>query len=171
MPPSATAPKSVPSNIPKPTASVTPAPQPKPAEKWTTPATPKPADKYINTPQPKPSKSKEGCFGPNGIKPEMIIRKDPSKTDKKPESKPKPDGQTANGQPTDKYGNKLGPSGRPMVHNVDYPTRNRAKDGAKNVSPGGTPVEHSNPVKGKPHFHPGDKDGNKKPGSAHHNYP
>lgn len=79
MPPSM--PRSVPS-IPKPTTIVTPIPAPKPADKWTTPATPKPADKYINTPPPKPAKPREGCFGPNGIKPEMIIRKDPPKTDK-----------------------------------------------------------------------------------------
>lgn len=67
-----TIPRSAPS-IPKPVA-VAPV-LPKPADKWTTPATPKPADKYINTPPPKPPKPKEGCFGPNGIKPEMIVHK------------------------------------------------------------------------------------------------
>jgi hypothetical protein len=35
----------------------------------------------------------------------------------------------------------------------------------------GAPVQHPSPARGKPHFHPGDEDGNKIPGSPHHTYP
>ena len=77
-------------------------------------------------------------------------------------------GVTAGGQATNQYGEKLGPSGEPQVNQTDSNTR----EDANNRSNQGTgTVEHSNPTTGKPHFHPADAQGNKKPGSTHHNYP
>jgi RHS repeat-associated protein len=79
-------------------------------------------------------------------------------------------GQTAGGRATDEHGNVLGPSGEPAIHQVDHSTRKRAKDAARNEGQG-APVQHPSPQRGEPHFHPADRDGNKKPGSTHHNYP
>jgi hypothetical protein len=79
-------------------------------------------------------------------------------------------GQTAGGRATDEHGNVLGPSGKPAVHEVDYSTRKRAKDAARNEGKG-APVNHPTPAKGKPHFHPTAEDGTKVPASTHHNYP
>lgn len=124
MPPAM--PRSVPSNIPKPTTIVTPAPQPKPADKWTTPATPKPADKYINnpgaqkpplvivTPIPKPPKPKEGCFGPNGVKPNLVLHKQPPKPDKPKTGNP----SETKPKPTDKADDVIGGKGKrsPSYH-------------------------------------------------------
>jgi RHS repeat-associated protein len=78
-------------------------------------------------------------------------------------------GVTAGGQATDKYGNKLGPSGEPQVNK----TRSNTREGARNkaLSEGSGAVEHRNPKRGNPHFHPTDNEGNKKPSSTHHEYP
>jgi hypothetical protein len=78
-------------------------------------------------------------------------------------------GQTAAGHPTDVHGNKLGPSGKPQVDVVNHPTQKRAKDAAR-AEGQGAPVKHTNPKKGGDHYHPTDKDGNKKPNSTHHEY-
>ena len=78
-------------------------------------------------------------------------------------------GVNSGGQATDEHGNKLGPSGRPMVHETKSKTREDARN--KALSEGSGAVEHSNPKAGKPHFHPTDAEGNKKPTSTHHNYP
>jgi RHS repeat-associated protein len=77
--------------------------------------------------------------------------------------------QTASGNPTDKHGNKLGPSGKPQVNTVKHPSQKKAKDAARKEGKG-APVKHPNPKKGKSHYHPTDKDGNKKPTSTHHEY-
>jgi RHS repeat-associated protein len=79
-------------------------------------------------------------------------------------------GVTAGGQAANEHGEKLGPSGKPMVHDADMPSKKAAKDAARNAGQG-TPVQHPSPRKGKPHFHPSDSDGKKKPGSTHYNYP
>ena len=79
-------------------------------------------------------------------------------------------GVTAGGQATDKYGNKLGPSGKPQVNEVEHSTRKGAADAARAEGPG-KPVEHASPQTGKPHFHPADRESRKKPCSTHHNYP
>ena len=63
----------------------------------------------------------------------------------------------------------VGPSGKPKRHNVDHPTRKRAKDAAQNDGQG-PPMHHPKPNVGKPPFHPTDAKGNKIPG-VHHNYP
>jgi RHS repeat-associated protein len=78
-------------------------------------------------------------------------------------------GVTAGGQATDEHGNKLGGSGKPQVHETESNTREGAKNKALNEGSGA--VEHTNPKVGKPHFHPSDAEGNKKPTSVHHNYP
>ncbi len=78
-------------------------------------------------------------------------------------------GVTAGGQATDEHGNKLGPSRKPQVNKTQSSSRKGADDKAK--SEGSGSVEHSNPKVGKPHFHPTDADGNKKPTSTHHEYP
>ena len=78
-------------------------------------------------------------------------------------------GTTAGGQATDAYGNKLGPSGKPMVHETESTTREAARN--KALSEGAGAANHSNPARGRPHFHPADANGAKKPNSTHHNYP
>ena len=78
-------------------------------------------------------------------------------------------GQTASGHPTDEYGNKLGPSGEPMVHGQKHSTRKGAKDAARQEGKS-TPVNHPTPVEGDRHYHPTDQSGSKMPGSTHHEY-
>ena len=78
-------------------------------------------------------------------------------------------GVSAGGQATDEHGNKLGPSGKPQVNETESNTREGARNRALDEGSGAT--EHANPSKGKPHFHPTDGDGDKKPTSTHHNYP
>ncbi len=82
----------------------------------------------------------------------------------------KPDHQTSSGQATDKHGNKLGPSGKPQINKVTHSTQKSAKDAAR-AEGKGKPVKHPSPQKGKQHYHPTDKSGNKKPTSTHHEYP
>ena len=78
-------------------------------------------------------------------------------------------GVTSGGQATDKEGNKLGPSGRPQINETHSNTREGAGNRALNEGSG--KVEHPNPKRGQPHFHPTDNKGKKKHGSTHHNYP
>jgi hypothetical protein len=78
-------------------------------------------------------------------------------------------GQTSSGQATDEHGNKLGPSGKPMRHNVDHSSKKAAKDAARDAGDG-PPIHHPSPKVGKPHYHSTDRAGDKKPG-VHHNYP
>jgi RHS repeat-associated protein len=78
-------------------------------------------------------------------------------------------GVTAGGQATDEHGNKQGPSGKPQVNETNSNTREAANNKAK--SQGARTVEHRTPKRGKPHFHSADKQGKKKPGSTHHNFP
>jgi len=78
-------------------------------------------------------------------------------------------GVSAGGQATDEYGRKRGPSGKPQINETDSNTREGA--GNRSLDEGSGKVEHANPARGKPHFHPTDAQGNKKPGSTHHNYP
>jgi RHS repeat-associated protein len=78
-------------------------------------------------------------------------------------------GVSAGGQATDKQGNKLGPSRKPQVNETNSNTREGAGNRALNEGSG--KVEHPNPKRGEPHFHPTDNKGKKKPGSTHHNYP
>jgi RHS repeat-associated protein len=77
-------------------------------------------------------------------------------------------GVSAGGQATDQHGNKLGPSGEPMVHNNSSTTREAARN--KTLNQGSRAVEHRNPRRGESHFHPADGEGKKKPSSAHYNY-
>ncbi len=66
---------------------------------------------------------------------------------------------------------QIGGSGRPRYHNVNSPNRSRAQDKAQTASARGqSPMEHSNPKVGNPHFHAVDAKGNKIPG-VHFNYP
>jgi len=79
-------------------------------------------------------------------------------------------GVTAGGQATDKYGNKVGASGKPQVNEVDHSGKKGAKDAARNEGKG-KPEQHASPKKGDPHYHPTDENGEKQPTSTHHNYP
>src|SRR5579862_3325188 len=78
-------------------------------------------------------------------------------------------GVTAGGQATDVHGNKLGPSGDTQVDRTKSNTRERARNRA--LGEGSGAVEHTNPTVGRPHWHPSDAQGNKKPASPHHEYP
>ena len=65
----------------------------------------------------------------------------------------------------------VGGSGLPKIHCPRMSTRKQAKDAArasKRAKKGSPPVEHTNPDKGGPHFHP---PGDVKPGSPHYEYP
>jgi hypothetical protein len=79
-------------------------------------------------------------------------------------------GVTAGGQATNKYGDKLGPSGEVQVNQARHSTEKGAKDAARQEG-AGAPEKHVNPTKGGPHYHPTDKQGKKIPSSTHHNYP
>ncbi|MCC7292499.1 MAG: hypothetical protein IT449_10615 [Phycisphaerales bacterium] len=63
-----------------------------------------------------------------------------------------------------------GPSGKPKRHWPRFPSRSRAEDAAREVGKGNPPIEHPNPTKGPPHFHPARPDGTKVPG-PHFEYP
>ena len=78
-------------------------------------------------------------------------------------------GVTAGGQATDAHGNKLGPSGETQIDRTRSNTRESARNRA--LDEGSGAVEHSNPKVGRGHWHPTDSEGNKKPSSAHHEYP
>jgi len=77
-------------------------------------------------------------------------------------------GVSAGGQATDEHGNKKGPSGDTQVNRTLSNTREGANNRARNQ--GSRTTEHRNPRQGKPHFHPADKQGKKKPSSTHHEY-
>jgi RHS repeat-associated protein len=79
-------------------------------------------------------------------------------------------GTTASGQATDAHGNKIGPSGKPQVNQVNHSTEKAAKDAAR-AEGKGAPVKHPSPTKEKPHYHPTDRKGEKIPCSTHHNCP
>ena len=78
-------------------------------------------------------------------------------------------GVTAGGQATDRYGNKIGPSGKPQINKTKSTTREGARNRALNEGSGA--VEHRTPKQGGPHFHPTDNEGNKVSTSTHHEYP
>jgi RHS repeat-associated protein len=77
-------------------------------------------------------------------------------------------GVSSSGHPTDQHGNKLGPSGKPMVNTTRSTTREAARNRA--LREGSRTVEHRNPKRGEGHFHPADFAGKKKPVSTHHEY-
>lgn len=88
------------------------------------------------------------------------------------------------GQKVDpKTGQKIGPSGKPMVHTVKHATKKEAKDAARQGGKG-TPVKHTKDKKGGKHYHHGDgKQGKgkgtkdygsragKRSDNVHHEYP
>lgn len=78
-------------------------------------------------------------------------------------------GQTSAGRPTDQHGRPLGPSGKPMIHQKNFPTMKAARDAARNAG-NGAPMKHPSPRRGEPHFHP-TSNGKKIPDGTHYNYP
>ena len=78
-------------------------------------------------------------------------------------------GVTSNGQATDEHGNKLTGAKKPQV-NESGPSNTREAARNKALDKGAGAVEHSNPRRGDPHFHPTDKQGEKKPSSTHFTY-
>jgi RHS repeat-associated protein len=78
-------------------------------------------------------------------------------------------GQSSSGHPTDQHGNKLGPSGKPMIHQINHSSRKKARDAARNAGDG-RPMQHPSPRRGEPHFHATKKNKKVKDGT-HHNYP
>lgn len=102
--------------------------------------------------------SNSGSSGSSSAKP-------PEPSGPKAEEAP---GVSAGGQATDKYGNKLRPSGKAQVNTTKSNTREGARNKALNQGSGA--VEHRNPTRGERHFHPTDNKGKKKPRSTHHEY-
>ncbi len=80
------------------------------------------------------------------------------------------EGVTAEGQATDKFGKKRGPSGKPEIHKVKHSSKKAAKDVVWKEGKG-TPIKPSSPKKGKRHYYSSDAKGKKNPGSSHHEYP
>jgi hypothetical protein len=77
-------------------------------------------------------------------------------------------GVTAGGQATNEHGQKLGPSGKPQVNNVENTTKERASNAANK---GSGVVSDPNPTRGEPHFHTKRGTGKKKRDGTHYNYP
>lgn len=71
-------------------------------------------------------------------------------------------GQTSAGRPTDQGGRPLGPSGKPMIHQVNPGTKKAAKDAARNAGQGAA-MKHPSPQRGQRHYHPTDKKGKEDP--------
>jgi len=66
---------------------------------------------------------------------------------------------------------KVGPSGKPKINTVDHPSRKRAKDAARRDGQG-KPINRPSDIGQPPHYHPTNKNGQKKgKQSPHHNYP
>ena len=84
------------------------------------------------------------------------------------QSNQQPPGQTSAGRPTDQHGRPLGPSGKPMIHQVNKGTDKRAKDAARNAGQG-APMKHASPRRGKRHWHPTDRKGKKIRDGSHYN--
>ena len=82
---------------------------------------------------------------------------------------PSSSGQTSAGRPTDQGGRPLGPSGKPMIHQKNFPTKKAAKDAARNAG-NGAPMKHPSPRRGDQHFHP-TRNGKKIADGTHYNYP
>lgn len=78
-------------------------------------------------------------------------------------------GVTAGGQATNEHGQKIAPSGKPQVNEVNRNTR----EGAKNAANRGSGTIHDqNPKNGdRSHFHPARGDGSKVRDGSHYYYP
>ncbi len=64
----------------------------------------------------------------------------------------------------------VGPSGRPKIIIIKYPSKGAAKEGARNAGQG--EPAHDTAKNGRPgHFHPVDKDGKRLNDGSHHTYP
>ena len=79
-------------------------------------------------------------------------------------------GATSSGRPINSKGQRIGPSGKTMVHQKNFPTRKAGKDAARNAGKG-PPMQHKSPKRGGPHFHPVDAKGKKIEEGVHYNYP
>jgi RHS repeat-associated protein len=77
-------------------------------------------------------------------------------------------GVTAGGQATNNHGQKLAPSGRPQVNNVNKNTREKARNAANKGS--GT-IHDRKTRRGRSHFHTKRGTGDKKRDGTHYNYP
>lgn len=73
-------------------------------------------------------------------------------------------GRSSSGRKTNAFGEKLGPSGRPMRYSRMHSTRKAAKDAARREGKG-APIQHNQ------HFHPADAAGNKMHNKTHHRFP
>jgi len=101
-------------------------------------------------------------FGPDPDKP-IVVSTPQAKKDGTPP------GRTSAGRPTDKNGRPLGPSGKPMIHQVNPGGKKAAKDAARNAGEG-APIRHPSPRRGQPHYHPTNRSGKKIPNGTHFNY-
>jgi RHS repeat-associated protein len=79
-------------------------------------------------------------------------------------------GTAAGGRAINSAGRVLGPSGKPMIHQIDKATRKQAKDAARDRGKG-APMHHPTPRRGQPHYHPTDGEGRKIEDGTHYNYP
>ena len=63
---------------------------------------------------------------------------------------------------------RLGPSGKPKIHNVQHSSKKAAEEAARHEGKG-EPLKHATSEEQSPHYHPTDAEGEKVPG-VHHNY-
>lgn len=80
-----------------------------------------------------------------------------------------PPGQTSAGRPTDQHGRPLGPSGKPMIHQINPGSKKAAKDAARNAGQS-APMKHPSPQRGQSHWHPTDRMGRKIRNGTHYIY-
>lgn len=65
-----------------------------------------------------------------------------------------------------------GPSGKPVQHFKQYPSRKRAQNAAQNAGRGNPPIRHTAHKPGQsPHFHPSNRNGNIRKDGSHYGYP
>ncbi|WP_155722119.1 RHS repeat domain-containing protein, partial [Leptospira santarosai] len=82
-----------------------------------------------------------------------------------------PVGKSSSGQNINAYGEKLGPSGKPMRHSQQHSTQKSAKDAAQRDGNKRQPVKHVKPENGQnDHYHSVDRKGEPVSNGVHHEF-
>ncbi|WP_254846924.1 RHS repeat domain-containing protein [Leptospira kirschneri] len=115
------------------------------------------------------SGSSNGFKGSNGVRGNSVNSN--GKINNADAASRTPTGKSSSGQNINKYGEKLGPSGKPMRHSQQHSTQKSAKDSAQKEGNKNKPIKHENPKNGEnSHYHPSGPNGEKIPNSTHHEY-
>ncbi|WP_061261006.1 RHS repeat domain-containing protein, partial [Leptospira interrogans] len=82
-----------------------------------------------------------------------------------------PVGKSSSGQNINAYGEKLGPSGKPMRHSQQHSTQKSAKDAAQRDGNKRQPIKHVKPENGQnDHYHSVDRKGEPVSNGVHHEF-